>query len=85
MEIVFINRFLDLVPPLIGLVVGTFHVHCMMMAVHSHHSNLVARMPDVLLPMERAHHEFGGGDPFCLIDLNKSPSIHGPYVWHYML
>ena len=62
MDIAFLNGGLELVPPLIRLVVGTIHVHCMMMAVHSHHSNLVAQMPDVLLPMERAHHDFGGGD-----------------------
>ena len=62
MDIAYRNRGLELVPPLIGLVVGTFHVDCMMMAVHSHHSNLVAQMPDVLLPMGRAHHGFGGGD-----------------------
>ena len=34
----------------------------MMMAVHSHHGNLVDQIPDVLLSIERTHHDFGGGD-----------------------
>ena len=41
-------------------VIGKQHVHCTIMAVHSHHRNMLAHMPDSLFPRDPTHHDIGG-------------------------
>ena len=53
------------------------------MAVHTHDVNLLAQVPEVLLPLERTHHDFGGGDLCFPLRLNL-PSSHDSLYRHSM-